>query len=81
MIQQIDREGNLIDEFSNASEAAVALRIDSSNIAKVLRGVRKYAGGYFWKEANSNVNETDLVGDLNPAFIPELDLHLQERGN
>lgn len=80
MIQQYDREGNLVDEFSNSNEAAMALGIDCSNIRKVLKGTRNYAGGYTWKEVNSNVNETNPVGDLDPAFVPELDLHLQERG-
>jgi len=80
MINQYNREGDLVDQFSNVSEAAMALGIDDSNIRKVLKGTRSYAGGYSWGDSNSNVNETDLVGDLNPAFIPELDLHLQERG-
>ena len=31
MIKQYDREGNLIDEFSNVREAATALGIDDSN--------------------------------------------------
>ena len=41
MIQQLDREGNVIDEFSSIYEASNALGIDQSNIAKVVRGVRK----------------------------------------
>ena len=56
MIQQLDREGNVIDEFSSIYEASGALGIDQSNIAKVVRGVRKYAGGYGWKDSNDNVN-------------------------
>jgi len=82
MILQYDREGNLIDEFSNANAAATALGIDDSNIRKVLRGIRSYAGGYFWmeKEGNQNENETQNVGEIDSAFIPELDLHLKERG-
>ena len=80
MIQQLDREGNVIDEFSSIYEASNALGIDQSNIAKVVRGVRKYAGGYGWKDSNDNVNETQNIGDIDPLYIPELDLHLKERG-
>ena len=40
MIQQYDREGNLIDEFSSGFEAAQALGIDKSNIYKCLKGLR-----------------------------------------
>jgi len=80
MIQQLDRAGNVIDEFSTMYEASNALGIDHSNIAKVIKGVRKYAGGYGWKESQNNVNETQNIGDIDPAYIPELDLHLKERG-
>ena len=80
MIQQYDREGNLIDEFSNANEAATALGIDDSNIRKVLRGVRSYAGGYQWVETTSNATVIDNVGEVIIPNIPELDLHLKERG-
>ena len=82
MIKQYDREGNLIDEFSNVREAATALGIDDSNVRKVLRGTRKYAGGYFWVESgeNQNENETQNVGEIDSAYIPELDLHLRDRG-
>ena len=82
MIQQIDREGNLVDEFSTAHEAALALGIDDSNIRKVLKGLggRKFAGGYQWIDTNSNLNETADVGEMDPTMLPELDLHLKERG-
>ena len=80
MIQQYDREGNLIDEFSNANEAATALGIDDSNIRKVLKGVRSYAGGYQWVETTSNTTVIDNVGEVIIPNIPELDLHLKERG-
>ena len=80
MIQQLDREGNFVDEFSTVHEAAMALKIDDSNIRKVLKGFRKFAGGYAWKESISNDNNTENVGQLDPAMIPELDVHLQERG-
>jgi len=80
MIQQLDREGNVTDEFSSIYEASNALGIDQSNIAKVVRGIRKYAGGYGWKDSNDNVNETENIGDINPLYIPELDTHLKDRG-
>ena len=82
MIQQFDREGNLVDEFSTAHEAAMALGIDKSNIYKVIKGLggRKYAGGYQWVDTNCNTNETKDVGDEIVPNIPELDLHLKERG-
>ena len=82
MIQQLDREGNLIDEFSTVYEAARALGIDDSNIRKVLKGIggRKYAGGYQWVETTSNTTTIDNVGEAIVPNIPELDLHLKERG-
>ena len=80
MIQQYDREGNLVDEFSNANEAATALGIDDSNIRKVLKGTRNYAGGYQWIETTSNTTTIDNVGEAIVPNIPELDLHLKERG-
>lgn len=80
MIQQLDREGNVVDEFSSIYEASNAIGIDQSNIAKVVRGVRKYAGGYVWRDSNQNINETENIGDIDPLYIPELDLHLKERG-
>ena len=82
MIQQLDREGNLVDEFSTVHEAARALGIDDSNIRKVIKGIkgRKYAGGYQWIDSNLNITETKDVGEIDSAFIPELDLHLKERG-
>ena len=80
MIQQYDREGNLIDEFSSGFEAAQALGIDKSNIYKCLKGLRNYAGGYKWVENNSNINTTEEVGEVTAAMMPELDLHLKERG-
>ena len=82
MIQQLDREGNFIDEFSTAHEAAMALGIDKSNIYKVIKGIggRKYAGGYQWVDSNSNTTVTEDVGETIIPNIPELDLHLKERG-
>jgi len=49
-IKQIDlNTGNVIAEFESAREANRITGIAHQNISKVLRGLRKHAGGYFWE--------------------------------
>lgn len=43
--------GEIIAKYNSAKEAAVATGAKSSNISKVVKGIRKSAGGYQWKYA------------------------------
>ncbi len=81
MIQQLDKRGFVVNEFTRISNASSATGINASNIAQAVRGLRKSAGGYEWREYNANINEIKNVADRDTAsYIPELDLHLKERG-
>lgn len=46
---QMDIKGNYIAEFPSAAAAGRALKLDSSGIAKVCRGVYSSCGGYLFK--------------------------------
>lgn len=46
---QYDTNGNFIKEWDSTRDAARALNIDSSTIAKCARGKYKTAGGYIWR--------------------------------
>ena len=48
-VQQIDLEGNVINEYSSIKEAANKCGLTGSNISNALRGKQKTAGGYVWK--------------------------------
>ncbi len=48
-ILQYDLDGNFIKEWKSQSQAARTLEIYQGNIWKVLKGMRKQAGGYSWK--------------------------------
>lgn len=48
-IVQLDKYGNVIREWKSAREVENTLGIANQNIAKVLKGKRKRAGGYGWK--------------------------------
>lgn len=62
-IQQIDLEGNIIQIFPSAAEAARAVNSNgkinsiSSCILQVCKGKRKTAYGYKWKEINEKIGE------------------------
>ena len=49
IIQQYDKEGNLLNEFKNLTEAEQTAGVWKSNISKALLGGLKTAGGYVWK--------------------------------
>ena len=50
VIFQIDKDtGEIINEFKSIKEAVRVTRTKRSSISKVLQGMRKTAGGYFWK--------------------------------
>lgn len=41
--------GKTLNSYNSIKEASELLKIDLSSIAKVLKGKRKYAGGFYWK--------------------------------
>lgn len=50
-VQQLDKSGNIINEFHGVREACRITNIDHRSIAQVAAGskIRKTAGGYKWK--------------------------------
>lgn len=48
-VGQLDYQGNLLNKFNGAAEAAREINIDPSHITKVCRGAVKSAGGFKWK--------------------------------
>nr|WP_298884192.1 NUMOD1 domain-containing DNA-binding protein [uncultured Polaribacter sp.] len=49
VVQQLDLEGKLIEEFNSVSEASKQTECNKTSIAKVCRGERNSCGGYLWK--------------------------------
>lgn len=49
IIQQYDKEGNLLNEFNNLTDAEKETGVWKSNISKALLGGLKTAGGFGWK--------------------------------
>lgn len=48
-VLQIDKEGNIINEFESIRDVARKTNISRSNIASVLKGLLKTAGGFIWE--------------------------------
>lgn len=48
-IEQLDKDGNVINEFASIKEASILLNIDPSSITKVCVGKRKTAGKFGWR--------------------------------
>ncbi len=48
-IQQLDLNGNIINEFKSITDAKKALNVKSTSINNVLIGISKTAHGYKWK--------------------------------
>ena len=48
-ILQLDKDGNLIKEWSSIIEAANSFNIKAPNISRCLRGLRKTCKGFQWK--------------------------------
>ena len=48
-IVQIDKNGNIVKEWSSQLEVEHKLKIHASAICNVLSGKRKTAGGFIWK--------------------------------
>ncbi len=60
IIQQIDKEGNIVREYVTKEEICEAfniIRID--NITNVLKGKQKSAYGFFWRYKSSDVKALD----------------------
>lgn len=54
---QYDLEGNFIKRFDSPIDAEKETGVARQNISKVGRGLRKHAGGFFWKYASSETIE------------------------
>lgn len=52
VIQQYDKNGSFIAEYSSITEAHSHSKITLSNISMCLRDYRKSAGGFIWKQVN-----------------------------
>ena len=48
-VSQFSFSGNLITNYSSVSEASIITGVNKSSIAKVCRGERTMAGGYYWQ--------------------------------
>lgn len=57
-VQQLDKDGNIINEFESMSDAEIETGVFCSNISRVCNGTRKYAGGYIWKY---KINKNDKI--------------------
>lgn len=55
VVQQYDKNNNFIKEYKSAHEAQQITGICFSNICKVCRGERPYAGGFKWKFKQNNI--------------------------
>ena len=84
MILQIDSQGNIVGEYATIMEAMRESGVNDSSIRKVLLGARNSAGGFKWSgqesDKNSNENDTKDYSSAENAYLPELDIHLKEKG-
>lgn len=53
-VAQYDKDGELLNIYKSAWDAAKELHLDSSSIYKVCQGKGKSCGGFVWKFYNSN---------------------------
>jgi len=49
VILQYDLNGNIIKEWESGAQASMVLKLDATNITKVLKGKHKTCGGYTFK--------------------------------
>ena len=84
MILQIDSQGNIVGEYATIMEAMRESGVNDSSIRKVLLGARNSAGGFKWSgqesDKNSNENDTKDYSSAENSYLPELDIHLKEKG-
>lgn len=57
IVYQYDLNGELINKYKSAHEAARANNIQFTNICKVCRGERKTAGGYNWSYERKDIEK------------------------
>ena len=55
-VNQYDINGVFIETYESLSDASLKTGVDCANISRCLKGDRKSAGGYLWKE-NTEVNQ------------------------
>lgn len=54
-VDQINLEtGDVIATYASMKEACDVTRVQKQNISKVCRGLRKHAGGFFWRYSQSS---------------------------
>ena len=51
-VLQLDKNGNVINEYDSQTEASKKTGVDRSNLGKCCRGEQKTAGGFVWKFKN-----------------------------
>ncbi len=70
-VQQLDKCGNVIEEFESASDASRKTKIDRKTISDVCTGRTHTAGGYFWKFLTKNDNPVIDLKDYEtvPGFV------------
>ena len=51
-VLQIDNDGNIVGEYSSASNAGKVTNINHHHICECCKGKRKTAGGYVWRYKN-----------------------------
>jgi hypothetical protein len=56
-VRQYDKNNNFIREFESLKQAKEITGIDDGGIAKVCKGNRPFAGGFYWEFAEENLNE------------------------
>ena len=75
-VNQWDKQGNFIQTFNSAKQAANNTNIPNANICSVLNGKRQTAGGYYWTFENqlptikkqTKIYQYDLQGNLLNSF-------------
>lgn len=48
-VYQLDKDGNIIQEFASVNDAAASVNINGARISECCHGQRKEAGGFGWK--------------------------------
>jgi len=51
-VQQIDKQGNIIQEYESLSSACKAIKRDIAGLSNALSGKQKTCGGFIWKYKN-----------------------------
>lgn len=80
MINQLTKDGELLDSFSSIAQAAKATGTDRSHLSKVLKGKRKSAGGFLWRnsEEHSNTSENITKDATYEALVREAGYNMDQ---